>query len=295
MNFENTKINIQWYPGHMTKSRREMESKMSLIDLVIEVADARAPLATLNPDFSSLFGQKKRMYILNKSDMADPKATAQWLEYFRNQGIYAVAYSALTGNPKELQKAIRTCAQEIYDKYAKKGMKKTVRAIVCGIPNVGKSAILNRLAGQKKLKEGNMPGVTRGLQWVKLDAYLELMDSPGMLPPKIVDMRSGVIIASIGSIRRDILDEEKLVQLLIEMLREIDPQALMNRYKLKELDENPIVVLEEICKQRGFYIMKGEVDYDRGITTLFEEFKNAKLGRITLELPPVSVEEPTDE
>ena len=291
MNFENTKINIQWYPGHMTKSRREMESKMGLIDLVVEVCDARAPLATLNPDFSSLFGQKKRMYILNKSDMADPKATEAWLQYFRSQGIFAVAYSALTGNPKELQKSIRSCAQEIYDKYAKKGMKKTVRAIVCGIPNVGKSAILNRLAGQKKLKEGNMPGVTRGLQWVKLDAYLELMDSPGMLPPKIVDMRSGVIIASIGSIRRDILDEEKLVQLLIEMLREINPQALMNRYKLKELDENPIVVLEEICKQRGFYIMKGEVDYDRGITTLFEEFKNAKLGRITLELPPKSEEE----
>ncbi|MBR4078581.1 MAG: ribosome biogenesis GTPase YlqF, partial [Christensenellaceae bacterium] len=283
--------NIQWYPGHMTKSRREMESKMGLIDLVVEVCDARAPLATLNPDFSSLFGQKKRMYILNKSDMADPKATEAWLQYFRSQGIFAVAYSALTGNPKELQKSIRSCAQEIYDKYAKKGMKKTVRAIVCGIPNVGKSAILNRLAGQKKLKEGNMPGVTRGLQWVKLDAYLELMDSPGMLPPKIVDMRSGVIIASIGSIRRDILDEEKLVQLLIEMLREINPQALMNRYKLKELDENPIVVLEEICKQRGFYIMKGEVDYDRGITTLFEEFKNAKLGRITLELPPKSEEE----
>ncbi len=295
MNFVNTKINIQWYPGHMTKSRREMESKMGLIDLVIEVCDARAPLATLNPDFSSLFGQKKRMYILNKSDMADPKATEAWLQYFKSQGIFAVSYSALTGNPKELQKAIRACAQEIYDKYAKKGMKKTVRAIVCGIPNVGKSAILNRLAGQKKLKEGNMPGVTRGLQWVKLDAYLELMDSPGMLPPKIVDMRSGVIIASIGSIRRDILDEEKLIQLLIEMLREIDPQALMNRYKLKELDENPIVILEEICKQRGFYIMKGEVDYDRGITTLFEEFKNAKLGRITLEFPPAPVEEPADE
>lgn len=286
MSFENAKININWYPGHMTKSRREMESKLKLIDLVIEVADARAPLATLNPDFNALFGQKKRMYILNKSDMADPKATQEWLAYFAARGIPAVAYSAVSGNPKELLKAIKSCAQEIYDRYAQKGMKKTVRALVCGIPNVGKSAILNRLMGQKKLKEGNMPGVTRGLQWVKLDPYLELMDSPGMLPPKITDLRSGVIIASIGSIRRDILDEEQLIQLLIEMLREISPDAIPNRYGLDELAENPIEVLEQICRRRAFYIMKGEVDYDRGIITLFEEFKNGKLGRITLELPP---------
>lgn len=287
MSFENAKININWYPGHMTKSRREMESKMKLIDLVIEVADARAPLATLNPDFDSLFGQKKRMYILNKSDMADPQATKAWLKYFEAQNIPAVAYSALTGNPKELLKAIKSCSQEIYDRYAQKGMKKTVRAIVCGIPNVGKSAILNRLMGQKKLKEGNMPGVTRGLQWVKLDPYLELMDSPGMLPPKISDLRSGVIIASIGSIRRDILDEEQLSMLLIEMLCEISPQALTERYKLTELADTPLGILEQLCQKRAFFIMKGEVDYDRGITTLFEEFKNGKLGRITLEQPPL--------
>lgn len=286
MSFENEKININWYPGHMTKSRREMESKMKLIDMVIEVADARAPLATLNPDFDSLFGQKKRMYILNKSDMADPQQTKAWVKYFESRGIPCVAYSAVSGNPKDLLKAIKASAQEIYDRYAQKGMKKTVRAIVCGIPNVGKSAILNRLVGQKKLKEGNMPGVTRGLQWVKLDPYLELMDSPGMLPPKISDLRDGVIIASIGSIRRDILDEEKLVQLLIQMLREIAPDAISDRYKIKELAENPIEVLEQICRQRGFFIMKGEVDYDRGIITLFEEFKNGKLGRITLETPP---------
>ena len=279
------KLNVNWYPGHMVKARREIEDKLKLIDIVIEVLDARAPSATQNHDFDSLFGTKKRMYILNKSDMADDTITKQWIEHYREKGIHAVSFSAISGNTSVLLKNIQSCAAEIYEKYEKKGVKKTVRAIMCGIPNVGKSAILNRLSGTKKLKVGNMPGVTRGLSWVKLNPYLELMDSPGMLPPKIENERDGAIIAAIGSIRRDILDEEALSLYLIKMLSELCPEKLKSRYHLDNISEDPIKVLKEICYKRAFMIMKGEPDYDRGIQTLFEEFKNAKLGKITLERP----------
>ncbi len=279
-------ININWYPGHMTKSRRELEKKLPLIDMVIEVLDARAPLATQNRDFDSLFKNKKRMYILNKSDMADDAATREWVSYFRSQGVFTVSFSAVGGNTGALLKSIKECAADIYEKYEKKGMKKTVRAIVCGIPNVGKSAILNRLAGSKKLKVGNMPGVTRGLAWVKLGDYLELMDSPGMLPPKIENAHNGAIIASIGSIRRDILDEDTLCLYLIEMLAEICPEKLMERYRLTELKDAPVDTLTDICTKRGFFSAGREPDYDRAIQTVLEEFKNAKLGKISLQRPP---------
>lgn len=279
------KINVNWYPGHMVKARREIADKLKLIDIVIEVMDARAPSATQNHDFDSLFGTKKRMYILNKADMANESVTKQWAEYYNSLGITTISFSAVNGNPSALLKAIQNCADEIYKKYEKKGMKKTVRAIICGIPNVGKSAILNKLSGTKKLKVGNMPGVTRGLSWVKLNPYLELMDSPGMLPPKIENERDGAIIAAIGSIRRDILDEESLALYLINMLNEIAPEQFKERYKLKNDETDPVKILEEICFNRGFMIMKGEPDYDRAIQTLFEEFKNAKLGRISLERP----------
>ena len=165
-------MNVQWYPGHMTKAKRALSEKLKMIDMVIEVVDARAPQSTRNPDFEDLFIGKARMLILNKSDMAEPAATKQWVQYFKNQGIYAVAYSAIRGNARALQKEIEMAAADIYEKYRQKGVNKTVRALVCGIPNVGKSAILNRLVGEKKLKEGNQPGVTRGLSWLRLTPYL---------------------------------------------------------------------------------------------------------------------------
>ncbi len=278
-------MNINWYPGHMTKARRELQTKVKLIDMVIEVLDARAPRISLNPDFQDLFSGKKRLYILNKSDMADPAVTKKWIEYFESQGIAAVSYSALTGNPRELQKKIESAAQEIYDKYAKKGMNKTVRALVCGIPNVGKSAILNRLCGKKKLAEGNRPGVTRGLAWVKLTPYLELMDSPGLLWPKIEDELTGATIALIGSIKTEILDEEELSFYLIKLLMQAAPKMLMERYKLDYLEDEPWDVMTQICKNRGFLLRGGEVDTERGAKVLISEFASSKLGRITLELP----------
>lgn len=278
-------MNINWYPGHMTKAKRALQDKLKLIDLVIEVIDARAPKCTVNPDFEAMFQRKTRLYLLNKADMADPARTREWVKYYRDQGIYCVSYSAVSGNPKQLQKEIEACAGEIYEKYAKKGMNKTVRSLVCGIPNVGKSAILNRLAGTRKLKEGNKPGVTRGLAWVRLTPYLELMDSPGLLWPKIADERTGAIIAALGSIRQEILDEEELAYYLLGVLAEEFPQLLLERYRLEELKEDAWDVMEDICRKRGFLQKGGVADTERGAKVLLEEFRNGKLGRLTLERP----------
>ena len=278
-------MNVQWYPGHMTKAKRALSEKLKMIDMVIEVVDARAPQSTRNPDFEDLFTGKARMLILNKSDMAEPAATKQWVQYFKNQGIYAVAYSAIRGNARALQKEIEMAAADIYEKYRQKGVNKTVRALVCGIPNVGKSAILNRLVGEKKLKEGNQPGVTRGLSWVRLTPYLECMDSPGLLWPKIENERVGTIIALIGSVRQEILDEEEMVYQLVKILAELAPKLLRERYRIEDLQQDAYEILQEICRKRGFLMRGGVADTERGCKTLLEEFRNGKLGAITFELP----------
>ncbi len=278
-------MNVQWYPGHMTKAKRALTEKMKMIDMVIEVVDARAPYSTRNPDFEDLFANKVRMLILNKADMADDMLTKRWIQYFKNQGIYTVSYSAIKGNARALLKEIELAASNIYEKFRLKGVRKTVRTLVCGIPNVGKSAILNRLVGEKKLKEGNKPGVTRGLSWVKLTPYLECMDSPGLLWPKIENARVGAIIALIGSVRQEILDEEELAYNLIKILAEISPSLLQERYGIEQLQLDAAEILQEICKKRGFLRRGGVADMERGCKTLLEEFRNGKLGRVTFEQP----------
>lgn len=280
------KININWYPGHMTKARRALEEKLKQIDVVAEVLDARAPLYTKNPDFDDLFAPKGRFYLLNKEDMADPAVTKAWVRYFEGQGIATLPFSAATGNPRQLQAKIEAFGQPFLERAAERGMNKTLRLLVCGIPNVGKSAILNRMIGEKRLKEGNKPGVTRGLSWVRLTPYLELMDSPGMLWPKIEDEKAGAAIALLGSVRQEILDEEQMAFYLVDMLREAQPELLMQRYKLEELEEDPWDVLGQICRKRGFLVRGGEFDYERGAKTLLEEFRNGKLGRFSLQAPP---------
>lgn len=281
-----TKININWYPGHMTKARRALEEKLKQIDIVAEVLDARAPLYTKNPDFDDLFAPKGRLYLLNKEDMADPAVTKAWVRYFGGQGIIALPFSAVTGNPRQLQAKLEAFGKPFLERAEERGMHKTLRLLVCGIPNVGKSAILNRMIGEKRLKEGNKPGVTRGLSWVRLTPYLELMDSPGMLWPKIEDEKAGAAIALLGSVRQEILDEEQMAFYLVDMLREAEPELLMQRYKLEELAEDPWDVLGQICRRRGFLVRGGEYDYERGAKTLLEEFRNGKLGRFSLQAPP---------
>lgn len=285
MNEKQKQLTVQWYPGHMTKAKRALQEQLKMIDMVIEVVDARAPKSTRNPDFDRLFAGKVRMLILNKADLADPAATKRWVAHFAAQGIYAVAYSAIGGNARALQKQIEQAAAEIYEKYKKKGVNKTVRTCVCGIPNVGKSAILNRLIGEKRLKEGNKPGVTRGLTWVRLSPYLECMDSPGLLWPKIHNERTGAVIALIGSVRQEILDEEELAYYLIRLLSEVRPDLLRDRYGIEEIPEDAYEALQEICRKRGFLMRGGVADVERGCKTLLEEFRNGKLGTITFELP----------
>ena len=280
------KININGYPGHMTKARRALEEKLKQIDIVAEVLDARAPLYTKNPDFDDLFAPKGRLYLLNKEDMADPEVTKAWVRYFKGKGIVALPFSAVTGNPRQLQAKLEAFGKPFLERAEERGMHKTLRLLVCGIPNVGKSAILNRMIGEKRLKEGNKPGVTRGLSWVRLTPYLELMDSPGMLWPKIEDEKAGAAIALLGSVRQEILDEEQMAFYLVDMLREAEPDLLMQRYKLEELAEDPWDVLGQICRRRGFLVRGGEYDYERGAKTLLEEFRNGKLGRFSLQAPP---------
>lgn len=280
-------MNIQWYPGHMTKARRALEKQLKLIDMVVEVVDARAPKSTRNPDFDELFSAKERMFVLNKEDMANPEQTKRWLEYYRNQGFAAVSFSAVTGDPKKLQKAIEAAGQAIVDKYAARGMQKTVRMLVAGIPNVGKSAIINRLAGRKRMTEANRPGVTRGLSWLKLTPYMEFMDSPGMLWPKIDDDKTGALIALLGSIRQEILDEEALAYYLLSYLKEAEPHMLIDRYKLDELPEDTGQLIEEICEKRGFLMRGGVLDLERGYRMVLEEFRNGKMGHVTLEVAPI--------
>lgn len=269
----------------MTKAKRQLQEKLKSIDMVIEVLDARLPFGSQNTDFENLFLNKKRFYILNKCDLADDRITAKWIAYFQSKGIPVRKFSAHSGSASQLLDVLVEYSKEITEKYAQKGINKTVRALVAGIPNVGKSAILNRLSGSKKAKEGNKPGVTKGLQWVKITPYFEIMDTPGLLMPKIEDDETAAKIAFIGSIKQEILDEENLAYHLIRMLKNTSPELLVERYKLDELKENAYDVLGDICKKRGFLLKGGEFDYERGARTVLEEFKNGKMGKISLEQP----------
>ena len=278
-------MDIQWYPGHMAKARRQLRENLKTVDLVIEALDARAPASSLNPDFDDLFSHKTRFYILNKADLADPNITANWLDHFKRKEIDAVSFSAVSGNIQFLKKRIIDCAAVILKRYEERGMHKTLRCAIVGIPNVGKSAILNRLSGEKKLKEGNRPGVTKSLQWARIDEHLEIMDTPGLLWPKFENEQTGAVVALIGSIKLDILDEEALAFYLLGRLKNTAPGLLKERYHLEELHKNDFELLEDICRKRGFLLRGGAYDTERGAKTLLDEFKNGKLGRLSLEKP----------
>ncbi len=278
-------MDIQWYPGHMEKAKRKLAGQLKLIDVVIEVLDARLPEGTRNPDFDELFSGKKRFYVLNKADLADPAVTKRWLAFYMAQGIPCAAFSAVSSNPCVLTDAILTLAAEMVERWREKGVNKTVRAMVAGIPNVGKSAVLNRLSKSKKMKEGNKPGVTRGLQWAKVSPYFEVMDTPGILMPKIENEETAAKIAAIGSIKQEVLEIESLVFYLIQILTKNSPNLLKKRYNLDSLDQNAYEVLKEICRKRGFLMKGGEFDTVRGAKIVLDEFKNGKIGRISLEVP----------
>lgn len=268
----------------MTKAKRALEDKLKQIDVVIEVLDARAPISTTNPDVEELFSNKLKMYVLNKSDLADNSATERWKRFYESSGEKVFAFSAASGDPKKLRVAIEDCAKPLYDKFAARGIKRAARCAVCGVPNVGKSAILNRLCGSRRMEESNRPGVTRGLHWVRITPYLELLDSPGLLWPKLDDQRAGAIIALLGSIRNEVLEEDNLALYLLEMLSNSAPELILSRYDVSP-EKDAYSMLEKICVKRGFLLKKGEPDTERGARTILSEFKNGKMGRVTLELP----------
>lgn len=278
-------MQVQWYPGHMTKTRRQLEERLQQVQIVIDVLDARAPLASSNPDLTALFRNKTVLHVLNKADLADPQITARWIRHFREKGETAVPYSVPTDKAQLLREEIMHAAQPLLARYEAKGVRKTLRGLVAGVPNVGKSAILNRLLGSKRMEEGNRPGVTRSLQWAKIDPYLEILDSPGMLWPKFEDEAVGAALALIGSVRRDILDEEELACYLIRLLKKTDPQALEKRYGLGDLSAEPYEILEDISRRRGCLLRGGAPDTERGAKLLLDEFKNGRLGRVSLEAP----------
>ncbi|MBO5384646.1 MAG: ribosome biogenesis GTPase YlqF [Ruminococcus sp.] len=281
---------IQWFPGHMAKTRRLIASNLSLVDAVVEIVDARAPMSSRNPEMDSMTKGKPRMILLNKSDLADDKATQIWINYFRASGAEALAVDCKSGKGlKSMLPAIKTkVLKELMEKRERNGMTgAAIRLMIVGIPNVGKSSMINRMAGSKRAKVEDRPGVTRTKQWVKLDNNTELLDMPGVLWPKFEDQSAAIRLAFTGAISDDILDIETLAMNLLVYLAETYPQSLRQRYKI-EFDENDtgLILLEKVGKKRGMMISGGEINTERAAITVLDEFRSGKLGRITLELPP---------
>lgn len=277
--------NIQWFPGHMTKTRRKIEEILPIIDAVAEIVDARIPLSSRNPDLADIIKGRPLVILLNKCDMADPKETDKWIKYYAEQGISAIPVDCKTGKGiGNFKGLVKTALADKLEQYKAKGMAgKPLRVMVVGIPNVGKSTFINRIAGNNKAKAENRPGVTRGNQWVTIDKQLELLDTPGVLWPKFEDQSVGERLAFTGAVKDAVVDIELLAVRLIEKLTEYYPELLMERYKLTELDEDPYEVLCAIGKKRGMVIRGGQTDTERASAMLLEEYRNCKIGRISLE------------
>lgn len=287
---------IQWYPGHMAKARRQLIENLKLIDVVVEIVDARAPRATRNPDFDDLFKEKKRVVLLNKSDLASPSETKNWIAAYKAQDISAIEFVATNSAKKKAAlDLIQKAAEEKIQKSLEKGIKKTVRVMVVGIPNVGKSTFINRIAGMNRAIVGDKPGVTKGQQWVKISPYLELMDTPGLLWPKLEDPQLARHVAYIGSIKDDIMDIEELAALLLSDLMKVCPDELIARYKKLERDMTPEELLEGVCRSRGFMMGGGNFDTERAAKIVLDEFRGGKIARVTLDKAVEEEQEQTAE
>ena len=275
---------INWYPGHMAKTRRLLQEQLRAVDAVIELCDARAPLATRNPDLGKLTRDKTRILVLNKADLADDNQTARWLEHFRREGLTAMRFNSNGGKVKEILGHIEQASKPALERYAARGVRKTIRFMVIGIPNVGKSTFINRLHGSAIVKSGDRPGVTRANQWVKIGPFLEILDTPGMLPPRMDDQEGARLLAYLGSIRDEIMDTEDLAGGLMALLYRLKPAALAARYKLPEgCGDAPHELLEAACKGRGWLLSGGRYDTDRAAALVLDEFRGGKIGRITIE------------
>lgn len=281
------KVNIQWYPGHMTKTRRQIEADLKQVDAVCEIVDARIPMSSRNPDIDSICGAKPRIIVLNRMDLADPATTQRWTEYFRSKGIAVVTTDCKSKKGiKDFQPAVRSVLQEKIQRNAAKGMNRPVRIMVVGIPNVGKSTFINQISGRKGTKAENRPGVTRGKQWVTVDRGLLLLDTPGILWPKFDDPNVGLMLAYTGAVKEDVIDLEDLASRLIALLWKRYPDAVKQRYGIDmPFDAPGYELLEAAAQKRGFLMARGELNTERMAKVLVDEYRSAKLGRFTLEEP----------
>ena len=284
-------MNLQWHPGHMTKAKRQMQEDLKLIDLIIELVDARIPLSSRNPDIDELGKNKARLILLNKSDLADERYNEQWSAYFQKKGFYVVKVNAKSGaGLKSIQGVIQEACKAKIERDRRRGIKnRPIRAMVVGIPNVGKSTFINSYAGKACAKTGNKPGVTKGKQWIRLNKTLELLDTPGILWPKFEDQEVGKRLAFIGSIKDEILNLEELSLELLDYIRTNYPGLLNTRYGIEE-EGTPVSLLEAVADKRKCLIRGQEIDYAKAAGIVMEEFRNGKIGRITLEFPPVEEE-----
>lgn len=288
-------MNIQWYPGHMTKAKRAMKEDIKLIDLVIELVDARVPFSSRNPDIDELAAGKARMVLLNKADLADEEMNSRWAQLFQSKGIHVVKIDARNkGSLKQVHSVVQEACKEKIERDRRRGiLNRPIRTMVVGIPNVGKSTFINSFAGKACAKTGNKPGVTKGNQWIRLNKTLELLDTPGILWPRFEDQKVGLNLALIGSINDQILNKDELACELIRFLMDSYPDVLPERFGLKELESGDdggdtgylIRILEEIARARACLMKGGELDLARAAALLLDEFRAGKLGRMTLERP----------
>ena len=282
-------MNYQWYPGHMTKAKRMMQENISLIDLVIELLDARVPLSSRNPDIDDLGKNKSRLILLNKSDLADAESNKRWMQFIKEKGFYVLEVNAKTGQGlKAIQGMVREACKEKIERDRRRGIKnRPVRAIVVGIPNVGKSTFINSFAGKACTKTGNKPGVTKGKQWIRLNKELELLDTPGILWPKFESEEVGCKLAMIGSMNDEILQMTELADALVAYLLSHYRDALLGRYQIEENGQSLTVreVMEMVCKNRMCYKKGQEPDYEKASALVIDDFRSGRIGRITLEEP----------
>lgn len=278
---------INWFPGHMVKTKREIQNNLKLVDAVIEIRDARIPKSSKNPDIDTLCAGKPRVILLNKSDLTDPKVTKAWKDSLTNDETIVLEVNALKGEGlNAIKPALLKLLKEKHDRLKAKGLAKiTTRAMVVGIPNVGKSTFINKMAKNNIAKTGDRPGVTKNKQWIKTKLGIELMDTPGVLWPKFEDEIVGLNLAFTGAIKDEIMDTEELALKLVERLQETNPEKLMTRYKLTELHENPLDNLDAIARKRGAIMSGNQIDYNRIAGIILDEFRGGKIGKISLEKP----------
>lgn len=281
------RMNINWYPGHMKKTKESLQKNLKLIDVVVELLDSRIPFSSKNPDVDNIIKDKPKVVVLNKFDMADPSKIKLWQDYYESQGVKAIPVNTISG--KGVDKIIQECREVTKEKMEaliKKGRKeRPIRLMIVGVPNVGKSTLINKLAGRKSAQTGDRPGVTKGNQWVKLKGNLELLDTPGILWPRFEDENVAMNLAFTRAIKDEILDIETLALRFIEKLELIYPENLKERYKLEELGQTPLETMETIGVKRGCLMARKEIDYTRVAKIVLNEFREGKTGKMTLEVP----------